>query len=77
MGVFKELDSAVLTVDLADHGLRAGDVGTVVLVHGGGEGYEVEFFTLSGETIDVVTLLASQVRPVEENDVTHARRMAG
>lgn len=73
----KELDSAVLTADLPEHRLRAGDVGTIVLVHRGGQGYEVEFITLTGETIDVVTVSAAQVRPVAESDVTHARRMAG
>jgi hypothetical protein len=72
-----ELDSAVLTADLPEHGLRAGDVGTVVLVHGAGDGYEVEFMTLTGETIDVVTVRAAQVRPVAERDIVHARRMAG
>ena len=77
MKPLKELDIAVLTADLPEHGLRAGDVGTIVLVHNGGEGYEVEFFTLTGDTIDVVTVPASQVRPVAESDVSHARRMAG
>lgn len=35
-----ELDRVVLTADLPEHSLRAGDLGTVVLVHRGGEGYE-------------------------------------
>ena len=30
----KELDRVVLTVDLPEHGLVRGDVGTVVLLHG-------------------------------------------
>lgn len=29
----RELDSVVLATDLPEHGLRAGDIGTVVLVH--------------------------------------------
>jgi hypothetical protein len=61
--MIQELDSVVLTVDLPEHGLKHGDMGTVMLVHGT-EGYEVEFITLDGETVAVVSLLANQVRPV-------------
>ncbi len=49
-----ELELGRLTVDLPEHDLRAGDTGTVVLVHAEGKAYEVEFFTPWGETIDVV-----------------------
>jgi hypothetical protein len=48
-----------------------------VLVHQGGKGYEVEFTTLDGETVAVVTLLASQVRPAREREIAHARGLAG
>lgn len=77
MQPIKELDSVVLQTDLAEHGLRAGDVGTVVLVHQNGAGFEVEFCTLTGETIDVVTVDAAQVRPVARHDIAHTRRLAG
>lgn len=77
MPAMNEFDSAVLTEDLKQHGLRAGDVGTVVLVHRGGEGYEVEFCTLAGETIAVVTVTSAQVRPAANIDVVHVRRRAG
>jgi hypothetical protein len=63
---------AVLTVDLPEHGLKAGDVGTVVLVHGP-QGYEVEFMTLDGETVAVTSLQASQVRPISTREVAHVR----
>jgi len=43
----REMDLVVLTRDVLDLGLRAGDIGTVVLVHRGGAGYEVEFSTLA------------------------------
>lgn len=68
-----ELDEVVLTCDLPDHGLAAGDIGTVVLVHDEGKGYEVEFMTLDGETIAVATLRAAQVRPVQHDEIAHAR----
>jgi hypothetical protein len=48
-------------------------VGTVVLVHHGGAGYEVEFTALDGETIAVVTLRADQVRPVGHREISHVR----
>ena len=71
-----ELDIAVLTCDLPEHGLAAGDIGTVVLVHDEGKGYEVEFMTLDGETIAVATLRAEQVRPVQHDEIAHARLIA-
>ncbi|MCX5649595.1 MAG: DUF4926 domain-containing protein [Planctomycetota bacterium] len=75
--VHKEHDLVVLAEDLDEHGLRAGDVGTVVLVHEGGRGYEVEFATLDGETVAVVTLEGSQVRPIGRHEIAHARPVAG
>lgn len=71
-----KLDMAVLTCDLPDHGLAAGDIGTVVLVHDDGKGYEVEFMTLDGHTIAVATLRAEQVRPVQHDEIAHARSIA-
>ena len=72
-----ELSRVVLTQDLPEHSLMSGDVGTIVHVYPGGKAYEIEFFTLSGDTIDVVTVNASQVRAVEHSDVSHARRLSG
>jgi hypothetical protein len=74
--MIRELDSIVLTRELDQHGLKAGDVGTVVLVHRGGEAYEVEFTTLAGETIAVVSLPASQLRPVGSSEIAHARSVS-
>jgi hypothetical protein len=44
--------------------LPAGDVGTIVHIHNGGAAYEVEFITLTGRTVAVATVEASQLRPV-------------
>lgn len=74
--MIKELDNVVLSVDLPKLGLKAGDVGTVVLVHSAGEGYEVEFVALDGETIAVATLGAKELRPVGHGDMVHARSLA-
>jgi hypothetical protein len=73
--MIEELASVVLTADLADHGLQAGDIGTVVLVHQGGRGYTVEFLTLSGDTVAVVTVPAEQVREIRSNEIAHVREL--
>jgi len=45
----REHDPVVLTADIPEENLKKGDVGTVVLMHREGAGYEVEFATLAGE----------------------------
>lgn len=70
--MIKEHDIIVLTVDLPEHRLKKGDVGTVVLLHGSA-GYEVEFMTLAGETLAVVSLSKGQVRPAGSREVAQAR----
>jgi hypothetical protein len=70
--VLEETELAVLTVDLPEYGLRAGDIGTVVLVHGR-TGYEVEFMTLEGEMVAVTSLQTAQVRPIGSREVAHVR----
>jgi Domain of unknown function (DUF4926) len=70
--MINELDLVVLKRDLP----KEHDVGTVVLVHQQGAGYEVEFTTLSGDTVAVVTLDASDVRPIEAREIVHARAVS-
>ncbi len=72
--MIRELDRVILTTDLRDHRLKRGDVGTVVLRHRSG-GYEVEFTTLDGETVAVVSVTARQIRRVARGEITHARRI--
>ena len=67
-----EHDRVILNEDLPTANLRAGDVGVVVMIHGNHAGYEVEFFTLTGDTLDVVTVDARQIRPISEHEVLHA-----
>ena len=71
--MIEELADVILTCDLPEHGLTRGDIGTIVLIHRGGEGYEVEFTTLDGETIAIVTLKADQVRPSKQREIAHVR----
>ena len=73
--MIKELDTIVLTEDLPGHGLVRGDLGTVVLVHPVG-GFKVEFMTIDGETLAVVTMEFRQVRPVARREIAQARAVA-
>lgn len=62
---FEMLQEVILTADVPEYGLRAGDVGTVVEHHttpDDNQGYSVEFFDMTGRTITVVTLAASMLR---------------
>lgn len=74
--MIKEHDRVVLTTPVPAEALEAGDVGTVVHLYRDGLAYEVEFTTLDGKTAAVVTLEATQVRPVGEREITHARTLA-
>ena len=65
-----------MNVDLPEYHLKAGDVGVVVHIYKGAVAYEMEFFTLSGDTLDVVTVESEQVRPVSNRDVLHVRQRA-
>jgi len=53
----------------------AGDVGTVVMVHKDGVGYEVEFVTFEGETVTVISLSRSQVRIIGTDEMPHVRKL--
>jgi hypothetical protein len=63
---FEMYGDMILTRDVPESGLRVGDVGTVVERHVGAgvseEGYSLEFFDMTGNTVAVVTLPASAVR---------------
>ena len=72
----REHDLVVLMTDIPDESLKQGDVGTVVLVHEADAGFEVEFATLAGETLAVVTVPANSVRPVGDKEIAHVRRVA-
>ena len=69
---FNELDAVVLDKELLDHGLRRGDLGTVVHVYEP-DGLEVEFVTASGRTEALVTLAVGDVRPVVDADLVIVR----
>lgn len=70
----KEHDLVVLIHDLSDSDLKAGDIGAIVAVHGGG--YEVEFVNAAGETLGVITLVESEIRPMSGSEILHVRDVA-
>lgn len=72
----KELDLVALRRALPDHGLIAGDVGTIVLVYDDGRAYEVEFVDADGRTLAVETLAADEVEPVSGRHILHIRKLA-
>ena len=71
--MIEELSSVALTRGIPEHGLAAGDIGTVVLRYPSGEGFEVEFVTGEGRTLAVLTLGVSDVRELGEGEILHAR----
>jgi hypothetical protein len=71
---FQELECVVLTRDMPEHGLRAGDVGTVVMVYGSAAA-EVEFVLESGHTQALVQLTGADARPVQGGDMPSVREV--
>jgi len=71
--VTNELDLVVLTHDFENHGLKSGDVGTVVHCYKDKKGFEVEFVTAEGKTVAVLTLTNVDIRPFEQSEILHVR----
>ena len=67
--MLQEFEQIVLTTDISDEGLKAGDVGTIVHIHPQGVAYEVEFFSPAGNTVAVATVENYQARPASPDEV--------
>ncbi|WP_020606840.1 DUF4926 domain-containing protein [Spirosoma spitsbergense] len=70
-----EFDLVVLTEDLVNSRLKAGDVGTILTVYGEDKAFEVEFATLTGESVAVETLLPHQIREIRPSEMMAVRDM--
>jgi hypothetical protein len=68
-----EHERVILTANLPEAHLQAGNMGVIVHIYADGRAYEVEFFTANGQTFDVVTVEAHQVRAADANAVLHGR----
>ena len=73
--MIKELDTVVLTHDIAKYGLVEGDIGVVVHCYTDGNAYEVEFVTAEGRTIAVLTLNLDDVRLMSSREILHVREV--
>ena len=66
-----------LSADLPEHGLRRGDVATLVEHHPGRpgqeDGYSLEVFNAVGDTVAVVTVRESQVEPLTADELLSVR----
>ena len=77
---FEMYSDVILTRDVTEHGLRAGDVGTVVERHTvpgvAEEAYSVEFFDMTGNTVGVMVLPARAFRVPTPADRPAARALS-
>jgi hypothetical protein len=67
---------AMLGRDFPEHGLRQGDIVKLVEHHRvpeGSEGYSVEVFNALGDTISVITVDASDLQALGEDQILCAR----
>ena len=69
---FHPLDVVVLQIDHPTQGLKRGDLGAVVDIYAP-DAIEVEFVTASGRTRALVTLKASDIREVADDDLVAVR----
>lgn len=72
---FEKLEIVVLAHDISEHGLKLGDLGTVVEIYPGG-GVEVEFVRGSGVTQALLTLSERDLRKIDSHDLLATRRLA-
>ena len=73
--MFKVLDTVALTHDIPAAGLRRGDLGAIVEVLAS-SALEVEFVAASGRTQALLTLGATDVRQVGDQDLIAVRSLA-
>ncbi len=79
MMAFELFQDVILTADVPEHDLCVGDVGTVVerhVVAGKEDGYSVEFFDMTGQTVAVVTLPSSDLRQPTSSDRPSVRGLS-
>ena len=76
---FDLFSDVILTTDLPQEDLKSGDVGTVVERHlapGVEDGYSVEFFDMTGQTVAVITVPVGVLRTPTHADRPSVRAMA-
>ena len=82
MAKIKLYQRVALTTDIPQYNLRQGDVAVVVehlpgtAASGGEDGYALEVFNAVGDTIAVVIVPASAVKPLTEHEILQARLLS-
>ena len=75
---FELFTRAVLRIDIPFYSLKTGDVVTIVDAHSGTstqeQGYSVEVFSATGDTLAVVTLPESSLEPLKNSEILHVRQ---
>lgn len=69
------MERVALTEDMSEHGLKAGDIGMILHIYGNHQGYEVEFVSLNGDLIALVSVYPNQIRQLESDEIASARRV--
>ena len=72
--MFNLLETVALTYDIAEAGLRRGDLGAVVEIHAP-DVFEVEFVAASGRTQALLTLIALDIRHIGDRDLIAVRSL--
>ena len=72
MTLLTEHSRVVLMEGLPELGLSAGMIGTIIHVHREPPGYEIEFFSPTGETVAIGTAHPHQVRLCVPRDMVPA-----
>ena len=77
---FEMFSRVALKIDVTEHGLRCGDLATIVDFHPGvpGQepGYSLEVFNAVGDTVAVIALGESQIESLREDEILCARVLA-
>jgi len=71
--MIKEFERIILNENIPEKHLIKGDIGSVVMIYENGKAYEVEFITITGKTVAVVTLDSHQIRQIRKNEISHVR----
>jgi len=73
--MYKELDIIAITHDIAEFGLKQGDIGTIVHCYKYNKAFEVEFVTADGKTVGLLTLKSEDIRSLKDREVLHVREL--
>ena len=77
---FSKFERVVLTKDIPEEALKAGDLGVIVEHYPPGdgvpEGVELEFFSGNGKTIALVSVAVTGIRKATEGEILSVRELA-